>query len=41
MDHSGAPEKQANSAMSRKSNGKAMAPGGLSARQFSFPKSRL
>jgi hypothetical protein len=29
MDHSGAPEKQANSAASRKSDGKAMAAGGI------------
>jgi hypothetical protein len=41
MDHSAAREKQTNSAMSRKSDGKAITAGGLSARRFSFPKSRL
>jgi len=36
MNHSGAPKKQANSAVSRKSDGKAMAAGGLSVLSFRF-----
>src|ERR1700738_3002520 len=37
MDHSGVPEKQANSTVSRTSDGKAMATGGLASFRFQIP----